>query len=81
VSYAAGDESDQATPTVQWIHSLGEVVSSLLSAGLAISTLREIDRTILEKWSDMERADDGMFRMKQGPNLPLMNVVKATRQQ
>lgn len=78
VNYAAGDESDQATPTVQWNHSLGDVVSSLISAGLTISTLREIDRTILEIWSGMERASDGMFRMKQGPSLPLMYVLEAT---
>ncbi len=79
VNYAAGDESDQAVPAVQWNHSLGDVISSLISAGLTISTLREIDRTVLEKWSGMERADDGMFRMKQGPNMPLMYVVEATR--
>lgn len=80
VTYAELGAIDATQPTVQWNHPLGEVVTALVNAGLLIEELRELDRSILNNWPGMEASDDGMFRMvRNGPNLPLMYVLRARR--
>jgi SAM-dependent methyltransferase len=80
VDYADASIPPAATPTVQWNHSIGEVVTALSRAGLRIESLRELDRDVLRQWDMMERTDDGMYRMPSDrPSLPLMYVLRACR--
>jgi SAM-dependent methyltransferase len=79
VSYADAGPEDQDQPTVQWNHSLGEVVTALASADLLIEELRELEGSVLERWPGMEPLGDGMFRMSRPPNVPLMYVLRARR--
>lgn len=77
VSYADAGAEDQDQPTVQWNHPLGEVVTALAKAGMVVEELRELDRSVLERWKGMEKLADGMFRPLRAPNLPLMYVLQA----
>jgi SAM-dependent methyltransferase len=80
VVYADDSIPAAATPTVQWNHSLGEVVTALVQAGLMIESLRELDRDVLCQWEKMVRTEDGMYRMPSDrPSLPLMYVLRARR--
>jgi SAM-dependent methyltransferase len=81
VTYADNSIPSAATPTVQWNHPLGEVVTALAQAGLRIEALRELDRDVLPQWDMMERTGDGMYRMPPDrPSLPLMYVLRARRE-
>jgi SAM-dependent methyltransferase len=78
VSYADTSIAPDATPTVQWNHPIGEVVTALCGAGLRIESLRELDRDVIHQWEMMERTEDGMYRMPPDrPSLPLMYVLRA----
>ena len=79
VTYA--DSSAGKTPTVQWNHPLGEVVTALVAAGLRIQSLRELDGDVLRQWPAMVRGEDRLYRMPPGqPALPLMYVLRACRE-
>jgi SAM-dependent methyltransferase len=81
VTYADESIPPAATPTVQWNHPLGEVVTALADAGLRIEMLREIDRDVLREWEMMVPTEDGMHRMPPDrPSLPLMYVLRARRE-
>ena len=81
VSYADTSIPSAATPTVEWNHPLGEVVTALVQAGLRIDSLRELDRDVLRQWDMMVRTEDGMYRMPPGrASLPLMYVLRASRE-
>ena len=80
VMYADSSIHAAATPTVQWNHPLGEVVTALAQAGLRIDSLRELDGDVLRQWDGMVRGDDGLYRMPPDrPSLPLMYVLRAHR--
>nr|WP_294510779.1 hypothetical protein [uncultured Rhodopila sp.] len=81
ITYADTSAPAAATPTVQWNHPLGEVVTALADAGFRITALRELDRDVIPQWTMMERTDDGMYRMPgDRPSLPLMYVLRACRE-
>ena len=80
VSYADTSIPAAVTPTIQWNHPLGEVVTALVRAGLRIDELRELNRDVLRHWDTMVQAGDGMFTMPPGrPSLPFMYVLRAWR--
>ncbi len=79
----AGTYADLEAPTVhnesvEWQHTLGDVVSALIAAGLRIEFLHEHDYTLFPRWPFLERRDDGSYRLPQEmPALPLMYSVLA----
>jgi SAM-dependent methyltransferase len=80
VTYADVSIAAAATPTVQWNHPLGEVVTALATAGLRIALLREMDGDVLPAWKIMQRGEDRLYRMPPGvPALPQMYVLRAFR--
>lgn len=80
VTYADSSIPAAVTPTVQWNHPLGEVVTGLAQAGLRINSLRELDGDVLRQWDMMARSEDGLYRMPPDrPSLPLMYVLRAHR--
>ncbi|MBV8797920.1 MAG: class I SAM-dependent methyltransferase [Hyphomicrobiales bacterium] len=80
VTYADATAPATPTPTIQWNHPLGEVVTALTSAGLRILSLRELDCDVLRQWPMMVRGEDRMYRMPHDmASLPLMYVLRAIR--
>ena len=78
-------DADRSTPTVnnvatEWIHSLGDVVSALVAAGLRIEFLHEHDKTMFLQFKSFVQGDDGYFRPPPvQPRIPLLYSLKASR--
>ena len=69
-----------ATPTWNWTHPLGTVVTALIDAGLVLELLHEWDHTLWARWPWLEPHADGTYRMPaERPNLPLMYSIRARR--
>jgi SAM-dependent methyltransferase len=77
-----GTYADMAAETTQnrteeWQHTLGEVVTAVIEAGLELDLLHEHDHTLHARWPFLEERD-GTFRQPEGsPRLPLMYSLKA----
>ena len=68
------------SPTYQWQHSLGDIVSALVDAGLRIEFLREFPFNCYRLHPVMERGDDGWWRLpKHNESFPQMFSVRATK--
>ncbi len=68
------------TPTYQWQHSLGDIVSALIDAGLRIEFLHEFPFTCYPDQPAMERGDDGWWRLpRHNDSFPQMFSIRATR--
>jgi SAM-dependent methyltransferase len=64
---------------VQYLHSLGSIVSSLTSAGLRIDFLHEFDTEMFQRFDSMQPSPDGSFRLPPGrPRVPMMFSLRAT---
>lgn len=61
-SYATGDEGSAGVQYV-WDHSLGEVINSLINAGLQIKFLHEFPYAARAKFPFMEQGEDGWWRL------------------
>lgn len=80
-SYAAADAPVAATRTIEHAHSLGEIVTAALGAGLRVDTLREH----LEVERDprgggvLALEDDGVYRLRlAGTALPVLYTLVAS---
>ena len=84
------DDRDYADPTarleevrtVEWAHSLGDVVTALIDAGLEIRMLREHDVIGYDPWGTLERVpgEANLWRASADqPNVPFEYSILATR--
>lgn len=83
-TYAEKDARLEHTTTYCWNHSLSEIFTSLISAGLTIDFLHEHPFCAWECLPDMEMGEDGFLQFKdpgQRAMLPLMFSLKATKRQ
>jgi SAM-dependent methyltransferase len=80
-SYAAPDASVGATETVQFAHSLGEVVNAAIGAGLRIERLEEhLDSDFDPRGRILTQEDDGRYRLRlDGEALPVTFTLIARR--
>jgi SAM-dependent methyltransferase len=73
-----GDSSAQVT--YGWSHGLGDIVTSLIEAGMQIEFLHE-RRATTKGWSfmlDMRERDDGLWELRERPDrLPLEYSIRA----
>ncbi len=81
----SGSYADRSAPvhtgSFEWHHSMGEILTSLISAGLNIQFLHEFPYCIEPLLPLMEQGEDGWWRLKeQRESLPLMFSIKATKQ-
>jgi SAM-dependent methyltransferase len=68
------------TPSWEWTWGMGDVVNSLIDAGLRIEFLHEHDVVAWKVVESMVKCDDGWWRLKGGyPSLPLMFSILARR--
>ncbi len=79
-SYAVGDVSMQHTRAYEWTHSLSEIVTALIEAGLRIDFLHEFSFCAERALPCMEEGIDGWWRLRsQDGSLPLMFSLKASK--
>jgi SAM-dependent methyltransferase len=79
-SYADPDAPVAATATVEYAHSLGEVVTAALGAGLRIDALHEHLDAVRDGRGMLEPEADGRRRLRvTGEVLPLLYTLKASR--
>ena len=81
----AGTYADLGAETVnnrtyEWNHTLGDVVSAVIEAGLILELLREYDYTLFPQWPFLQKSEDNTYRLPEGtPSLPLMYSLRARR--
>jgi SAM-dependent methyltransferase len=79
-SYADSSVEVNNKKTYQWDHSLSDVVNALLSAGLQIESLHEYPYCEYEKFPGlMFKDNDGWWKLKDKPLLPLLFSIKARK--
>lgn len=72
--------AETTTPSYEWHHSLGEVVTSLIQAGLRLEFLHEFPFAAWQRFPCMERDDAGWWRLKGvEPDLPLTFSLRARK--
>ena len=68
------------SPTYEWQHGLGEIVTALVKAGLRIEFLHEFPFNSYRIWPVSERGDDGWWRFtKHNDSYPQMFSIRATK--
>ncbi len=85
--YKAETEGSYATDFVGekrtyylWDHSLGEVINSLIGAGLRIEFLHEFPFALRAKFPTMVKGEDGNWRFRREHNMiPLLFSLKASK--
>ena len=80
-SYAGAELSVAATDTVEYAHSLAEVVNAALAAGLRIQRLDEhLDTDFDPRGDVLTREPDGRYRLRvDGEALPLLFTLVASK--
>lgn len=78
-SYAAPDAKVDFV-SYEWIHGMGEIINSLIEAGLEIEYLHEFNYCTYQSHPFLAQGDDGMWRFSdvQG-GLPLMFSIRAIK--
>ena len=77
-SYAGSDLIE--SPVYEWQHSLGEIVTALIAAGLRIEFLHEFPISGYRAYPVMEQGDDGWWRFpKHNDSIPQMFSIRATK--
>jgi SAM-dependent methyltransferase len=79
-SYAVPDADVAASRTIERAHSLGEVVTAAVAAGLRVDALREHREVDVDPRFMLPREDDGLHRLRiSGVALPVLFTLVATR--
>jgi SAM-dependent methyltransferase len=77
-SYADPAATTWRNRSVEWRHPLGDVVTSLIDAGLRIELLREHDLTVYARWPFLQQRADGCFHFPPAmKRLPLLYSLRA----
>ncbi|MBM3933723.1 MAG: class I SAM-dependent methyltransferase [SAR202 cluster bacterium] len=64
----------------EWSHSIGDVLNSLIGAGLRIEFLHEFNVSAYQRLPQMVKGDDGWWRLPEGRlQIPCLYSVKATK--
>jgi SAM-dependent methyltransferase len=79
VTYTDGTAHLESSVTVDFPHTLADVVNAVASAGLRLESLHEHDYTLFARFTDLEEAD-GKYRLPAGrPRLPLIYSLRASK--
>ncbi len=79
-SYADSNAVVRNKTTYEWMHSLSEVINSLIAAGLRIDSLKEYPFCAWKMLPFMVQDDDGWWRLPDGKaGVPLMFSLRATK--
>ncbi|ACU76554.1 Methyltransferase type 12 [Catenulispora acidiphila DSM 44928] len=78
-TYADFEAPTEKNVSVEFSHGIGEIVSSLIGAGLRLEFLHEFDMTLFQRFRALERRD-GVYRLPEGtPRVPLMFSLRAAK--
>lgn len=76
----ADKDADIQTKTVNWNHSMSEVISSLIAHGLTIRQLQEFDYSPYNCFNNTVESDPGKFRIKHLNNkIPMVYAIVAEK--
>ena len=84
-TYADEEAATEQDTTLEWAHTLADVVTAVLGAGLRLELLHEHDYTLFPRFShlieDREALEAGVvYRQPEGrPRLPLMYSLRAVK--
>jgi SAM-dependent methyltransferase len=79
-TYSGAGDRLTNTRTYEWIHPLADVIGALRAAGLMIDWFHEHTALTWALFPNMERNDDGLYRLpKDFPQLPLAFSLKAVK--
>ncbi|TDU82426.1 methyltransferase family protein [Kribbella voronezhensis] len=74
-----GDQVPGRQRSYEWMHGLGEVVTTLVAAGFKITSLRESEVLPWPRWPSMQQTTEGWYRLpSDAPRIPLLFALKAT---
>ena len=74
------NDADIISKEYGWNHGLGEVISSLTSAGLQIEFLHEFEKSPYNSFPEMDKTADNMFVLKENQRMfPLLYSIKAIK--
>lgn len=80
-TYADLEAKTRYNSTEEWQHTLGDVVSAVIDAGLELELLHEQDYTLAPRWPFLEQ-HGAVYNQPAGrPRLPLMYSLRARRRQ
>ncbi len=79
-TYADFDAETVHNRTYEWLHTLGDVVSAVVEAGLVLEFLHEHSYTLFPRWPFLEKSGFDTYRLPEGtPELPLMYSLRARK--
>jgi 2-polyprenyl-3-methyl-5-hydroxy-6-metoxy-1,4-benzoquinol methylase len=79
-TYADLDAETEHNLTYEWKHTLSDVVTALIDAGLVLEFLHEHDYTLFPRWPVLEKTGFDTYRLPEGtPRIPLMYSLLARR--
>ncbi len=79
-SYADPTAETRSRVSYEWNYPLGEVVSSLIEAGLRIQFVREWPFACYQMYPYLVKGEDGLYRLPPGvPGLPLQFSLRAIK--
>ncbi len=77
-TYAAENAAANSPVTYEWCHSLGEIVTSLINAGLTIEYLHEFPFCCYQPFPCMTKDENGWWRLPEKyRDIPLLFSIKA----
>ena len=78
-TYTDGPDEEYG-PTFEWGHSVGDILNSLISAGLVVEYFHEHHFTAYQALPMMERSEDGWWRLPEGgESVPFLFSLKAAK--
>jgi len=77
-SYSEPEMTVESELEYGWCHSVGDMVTALIDAGLRIEVLREHPYTTYRQLPFMQRSDDGYWRLPEhADSVPLLYSIRA----
>lgn len=73
----AGSETHEPKKSYEWSCSLSEVVTALIDEGLTIEFLHEFPHSTYKSHAWLVQGEDGLWRCREKPDLPLMFSLRA----
>lgn len=79
-TYASTETGFEHAVTIEWQHTLADVLNAVVGAGLVVESFHEHDHTLYPRWPDLVVGEGGRYDLPAGaPRLPLMYSLTARR--